>query len=80
MNVIAPEEYELEKKCRKLERLKETLAKREEEMTELRAELQQFEAQYTMELGRLYAALDEIEAEIAEGLEITVIKLKFERQ
>ncbi|MDQ3180356.1 MAG: hypothetical protein M3Q33_07535 [Acidobacteriota bacterium] len=66
MNVIAPEEYELEKKHRKLERLKETLASREEEMTELRAELQQFEAQYTMEVGRLYAALDEIEAEIAD--------------
>ena len=66
MNIIAPEEYELEKKCRKLERLKETLANREEEMTELRAELEQFEANYTMEVGRLYAALDEIEAEIAE--------------
>ncbi len=49
-----------------LERLKETLATREEEMTDLHAELEQFEAQYTMEVGRLYAELDEIEAQIAE--------------
>ncbi len=35
-------------------------------MAELRAELEQFEAKYTMEVGRLYAELDEIEAEIAE--------------
>lgn len=66
MNVVSPEEIELEKKRRKLERLKETLVFREEEMTELRAELEQFEANYTIEVGRLYAQLDEIEAEIAE--------------
>ncbi len=66
MNVAAPEELELEKKHKKLERLKETLATREESMTELRAELEQFEANYTMEVGRLYADLDEIEAQIAE--------------
>ncbi len=66
MNVSAPEEIELGKKKRVLERLKETLAFREEAMTELRAELQQFEANYTMEVGRLYAELDEIEAQIAE--------------
>jgi regulator of replication initiation timing len=35
-------------------------------MAELRAELEQFEAQYTMEVGRLYADLDEIDAQIAE--------------
>ena len=66
MNTAAPEEIEFSKKQRVLERLKETLATREEEMTELRAELEQFEAQYTMEVGRLYADLDEIEAQIAE--------------
>jgi hypothetical protein len=66
MNVSAPEEIELVKKKRVLERLKEKLAFREEAMTELRAELEQFEANYTMQVGRLYAALDEIEAEIAE--------------
>lgn len=66
MNTAAPEEIELGKKQRTLERLKDTLAEREEAMTELRAELEQFEAQYTMEIGRLYAELDEIEAQIAE--------------
>jgi hypothetical protein len=49
-----------------LERLKDKLAFREEAMTDLRAELEQFEANYTMEVGRYYAELDEIEAQIAE--------------
>jgi len=66
MNTLAPEEIELNKKKRVLDRLKDRLAAREEEMTELRAELEQFEANYTMEVGRLYADLDEIEAQIAE--------------
>ncbi|HEY0426891.1 MAG TPA: J domain-containing protein [Pyrinomonadaceae bacterium] len=66
MNVLAPEEIELNKKRKVLERLKDRLADREEEMTDLRAELEQFEAQYTMEVARLYAELDEIEAQIAE--------------
>jgi hypothetical protein len=66
MNALAPEEIELNKKNAKLERLKERLAIREAEMTELRAELKQVEANYTMEVGRLYAELDEIEAQIAE--------------
>jgi hypothetical protein len=66
MNTTAPEEIELDRKQRKLERLKERLAFREEEMTELRAELAQFEANYTMEVARLYADLDDIEAKIAE--------------
>ena len=66
MNVLAPEEIELNKKRRVLERLKDRLADREEEMTDLRAELEQFEAQYKMEVARFYAELDEIEAQIAE--------------
>lgn len=66
MNVLAPEEVELNKKRKVLERLKDRLADREEEMTDLRGELEQFEANYTMEVGRLYAELDEIEAQIAE--------------
>ena len=66
MKKLAPEQIELNKKRAVLERLKDRLADREEEMTDLRAELEQFEAQYTMEVGRLYADLDEIEAEIAE--------------
>ena len=35
-------------------------------MADLRSELERFEAQYTMEVGRLYAEFDEIEAQIAE--------------
>ncbi len=66
MQLSAPEEIELNKKRRVLERLKDKLAFREEAMTDLRAELEQFEANYTMEVGRLYAELDEIEAQIAE--------------
>jgi hypothetical protein len=66
MNVLAPEEIELNKKHATLERLKDRLADREEEIADVRAELEQFEAQYTMEVGRLYADLDEIEAAIAD--------------
>lgn len=62
----APEQIELEKKRRVLERLKDKLADREEEMADLRAELEQFEARYSMDVARLYAEFDEIEAEIAE--------------
>jgi hypothetical protein len=63
---LTPEEIELNRKRRVLDRLADTLADREEEMTDLRGELEQFEAQYKMEVGRLYAELDEIEAQIAE--------------
>ena len=66
MNVLAPEEIELNKKRKVLERLKDRLADREEEMTELHADLERFEANYTMEVARFYAELDEIEAQIAE--------------
>lgn len=61
-----PEEIELNKKQKVLERLKDRLATNEEEMTEIRAELEQFEANYKMQVGRLYAELDEIDALIAE--------------
>lgn len=63
---LAPEQIELNKKLRVLDRLTDRLADREEEMTYLRSELERFEARYAMEVGRLYAELDEIEAEIAE--------------
>ena len=66
MKDVTPEEIELGKKQRVLDRLKDRLADREEEMTDLRAELERFEARYKMEVGRLYADLDEIEAQIAE--------------
>jgi predicted transcriptional regulator len=61
-----PEEIELTKKLRVLDRLKDRLADREEGMADLRAELERFEARYTMDVARLYAEHDEIEAQIAE--------------
>jgi hypothetical protein len=61
-----PEEFELNKKLRVLDRLKDRLADREEDMADLRAELERFEARYTMDVARLYAEHDEIEAQIAE--------------
>ncbi|MEO8042101.1 MAG: hypothetical protein ABI646_05790 [Acidobacteriota bacterium] len=66
MTELTPEEIELGRKQRVLDRLKDRLADREEEMVDLRGELEQFEARYKMEVGRLYADLDEIEAQIAE--------------
>ena len=63
---MLPEEIELLKKRAVLERLKDRLADREEEMAELRSDLEQFEAQYKMKVGRLYAEFDEVEAQIAE--------------
>ncbi|MFZ1702463.1 MAG: hypothetical protein WBO10_01720 [Pyrinomonadaceae bacterium] len=66
MTTHSPESVELEKKRRVLDRLKDRLADREEEMTDLRAQLEQFEARYTMDVARLYAEFDEIEAQIAE--------------
>ncbi|KXJ98427.1 MAG: hypothetical protein UZ17_ACD001002782 [Acidobacteria bacterium OLB17] len=63
---LSPEEIELKKKERVLERLKDRLAFKEEDMADLRGELERFEAQYSMQVGRLYAEIDEIEAAIAE--------------
>jgi regulator of replication initiation timing len=63
---MTPEEIELDKKRRVLDRLKDRLADREEELAELRAELDLFEGRYKIEVARYYADLDEIEAEIAE--------------
>jgi hypothetical protein len=66
MNSVLPEQIELDKKLKVLDRLKDRLADHEEEMIDLRAELEQFEAQYTMQVGRLYAEQDEVDALIAE--------------
>ena len=66
MQPLAPEEIELKKKRSVLDRLKDRLADREEEMADLRGELDRFEARYTMDVARLYAEFDKIEAEIAE--------------
>lgn len=66
MIVNAPEDFELAKKRKVLERLKDRLADQEEDLADLHSELEQFEAQYKMQVSRFYAELDEIEAEIAE--------------
>lgn len=66
MDSLVPEQLELEKKIRVLDRLKDRLADREEDIADLREQLGRFEARYTMEVGRLYAEQDEIDAEIAE--------------
>lgn len=63
--MLAPEEIELNKKRGVFGRMRDRLADREEEIADLRAELEQFEAQYTMEVGRFYADLDDVEARIA---------------
>lgn len=64
--MLTPEDIELNKKQKVLERLKDRLATDEEEMADIRAELEQFETNYKMQVGRLYADLDEIDAQIAE--------------
>lgn len=63
---LAPEDVELKKKTALLERLSDRLADREEEMADIRSDLERFEAQYTMQVGRLYAEQDDIDAQIAE--------------
>lgn len=64
--MIAPEEIELTKKERVVERLADRLADAEEAIADLNTTLERFEARYTMEVGRLYAEQDEIDAQIAE--------------
>lgn len=66
MHQLLPEEVELNKKRRVLERFKDRLADTEEMMADLREDIERFEAQYSMQVGRLYAEFDEVEAEIAE--------------
>jgi hypothetical protein len=63
---MTPEDIELNKKRKVLDRLKDRLADREEELADLRTELDLFEGRYKIEVARYYADLDEIEAEIAE--------------
>ncbi len=65
-STLAPEEIELNKKKKVLDRLKDKVADAEEEMADLRAELDLFEGRYKIEVARYYHELDEIEADIAE--------------
>lgn len=63
---LSPEEIELAKKRRVLERLADRLAVAEEDIAGLRAVQERFEAKYAMNVARLYAEFDDIEAQIAE--------------
>lgn len=65
MTDLSPEEIELHKKRRVVERLETKLAEREEAMIELREDLKIFDARYNQEVVRFCAELDELEAEIA---------------
>jgi hypothetical protein len=61
-----PEERELAIKQAELEKLQQELAQRELDLTTLEIELRTFEIRYLRIVGSRYAALDEIEAKIAE--------------
>ncbi len=63
---LPPEEVELARKKRIVARMAERLADAEEAIADIRSELERFEARYTMDVGRLYAEQDEIDAQIAE--------------
>jgi len=62
-----PEERELDRKRAELARLESELAQRELDLATLQAELRAFEGRYLRIVGVRYAALDEIEAQIAEA-------------
>jgi chromosome segregation ATPase len=61
-----PEEAELSRKREELAAVRATLAERELELADLRAQLKSFEGRYLRQVGVLYAELDEWEARIAE--------------
>jgi hypothetical protein len=62
-----PEERELRKKAEELAACGSALAEKELSLATLRAELRKFERQYLLATGYLFARLDELEADIAEG-------------
>jgi len=61
-----PEEAELLRKREELASVRATLAERELELADLRAQLKSFEGRYLRQVGVLYAELDEWDARIAE--------------
>lgn len=65
--IVTPEERELEKKCAELATLEGKLADRELEFVTLQNALRTFEARYLRTVGRLYAELDELQAQAAEA-------------
>lgn len=66
INLLTPEERELEKKRLELAELESKLVQKELELITLQAELESFEHIYLSVVGCLYRILDEVEAEIAE--------------
>ena len=61
-----PDDAALIDKREKLAAVRTTLAERESELAQIRAQLKTFEGRYVRQVGILYAELDEIEARIAE--------------
>jgi len=62
----SPEAAALLDKREQLAAIRGTLAERESELAEIRAQLKAFEGRYLRQVGVLYAELDDIEARIAE--------------
>ena len=64
---LTPEDEELDRKKTVLADLEAQLADRELELASFRAELLHFEKRYLQTVGRRYAMLDELKAQIAEA-------------
>ena len=62
----SPDDLALLDKRERLATIRTTLAERESELAQLRAQLKTFEGRYLRQVGVLYAELDDIEARIAE--------------
>ncbi|WP_260706800.1 coiled-coil domain-containing protein [Edaphobacter flagellatus] len=62
----SPDHVELLDRREQLAAARATLAERESELAQLRAQLKTFEGRYLRQVGVLYAELDDIEARIAE--------------
>jgi chromosome segregation ATPase len=63
---LTPEQEELDRKREELSAIRATLAERELELADLRAQLKGFEGRYLRQVGVLYAELDDWEAKVAE--------------
>lgn len=64
---FTPEEEELNRKRAELSEIESKLADRELELANLSGELLAFERRYMQKVGRLYAELDDLDAQIAEA-------------
>jgi hypothetical protein len=62
----SPDDDALLDKREQLATVRTTLAERESELAQIRAQLKTFEGRYLRQVGILYAALDDLEARIAE--------------